>query len=156
MRSLRQFARAFDRFEAQVQGQFARLRTDLVALIEAESKPKRTPAPKRRERWVGPVDDKERGKRQDAWSARYVLALELRLDPSATFFCAAHKLGHPSVMSRWTTDEARSIRPGSPLDEKIWRAVRVDYAKLEALRAKRHGAVHFANSTARSSVTISA
>jgi hypothetical protein len=134
MRNLRQFARAFDRFEAQVQGQFARLRTDLVALIEAESKPKRTPAPKRRERWTGPVDDAERTKRQSTWSARYILALELGLDPSATFFCAAHRLGHPSVMSRWTTGGARSIRPGSALDKRLWRAVREDAAKLESLR----------------------
>ena len=148
MRSPLQIAHALDRFEALMHAQFARMRTDLVALAEAEGKPRVTPATKRRARWVGPVDDAERTKRQDAWSARYILALELRLDPSATFFCAAYKLGHPCVMSRWTTDEARSIRPGSPLDERIWRAVRADTAKLESLRAKRHGDVHFANPAA--------
>jgi len=94
------------------------------------------------------VPAEERGKRQDAWSARYVLALELRLDPSATFFCAAYKLGHPCVISRWTTDEARSIKPGSDLDERIWNAVRADNAKLQSLRAKRHGQREIANPAA--------
>ena len=148
MRNLRQFARALDLFEVQVQGQFARMRTDLVALIEAEGKPKRTAAKPRAPRWVGPVDVEIRKQRQGAWSARYLLALELGLDPSATVFCPARKLGHPCVISRWTTDEERSIKPGSPLDERIWRAVREDYAKLESLRAKRHGPREIANPAA--------
>ena len=147
-RNLHQVARALDRFEARVRDQFARLRTDLVALIEAEGQPKRAAAAKRRERWTGPVDVEERGRRQNAWGKRYVLALELRFDPSKTLFCATYRLGHPSVMSRWTTDEARSIRPGSALDERIWRAINEDNAKLEALRAKRHGMQHFANPAA--------
>ncbi|MGA7239436.1 MAG: hypothetical protein WBY44_27390 [Bryobacteraceae bacterium] len=156
MRSLRQFAHALDRFQVQTQDQFARLRADLAILIEAEGRPKQTPAAKRRERWTGPVNDAERGRRQDAWSRRYLLAMELRLDPSKTFFCATYKLGHPCVVSRWLTGQSRSIRPGGALDERIWNAMREDNAKLESLRAKRHGQSKNANSAARVPVTMTA
>jgi hypothetical protein len=143
--SLRQFARALDRLQVQV----GRLQFDIFKLIEAEGKPKPPAVPKpRAPRWTGPVDAEERGRRQDAWGRRYVLALELRLDPSKTLFAATYKLGHPCAVSRWLTGQSRSIRPGSALDERIWRAVNEDYAKLESLRAKRHGAVHFANPAA--------
>ena len=63
MRNLRQFARALDRFEVQVQGQFAQLRADLVNLLEAEARPKQPAVPKRRERWTGPVSAEVHGDR---------------------------------------------------------------------------------------------
>jgi hypothetical protein len=54
------------------------------------------------------------------------------------------------------TGEARSIRPGSDLDERIWRAVNADNAKLADLRAKRHGRFAVANPAARVQVTMTA
>ena len=151
MRNLHQFARALDLFEVQVRGQFARLRSDLAALIEAEDKPKRAAAAKRRERWVGPVSPKEHADRAALYHRCVSAVMALGLEWTDKNFAAAHNL-NVSEVSRWTSPGGRGIAPGSVPDVSIRRALAEDIAKYEGLlaeRTKRHGKVRIPNSSAR-------
>ena len=150
-RSLRQLAQALDRFEAQTQDRFAQLRADLAALIEAEGKPKRTSAAKRRERWVGPVSAEVHADRASLYHRCFSAVTALGLAWPDKNFAAAHNL-NVSEVSRWASPRGRGIAPGSTVDISIRRGLAEDTAKYEALLAeqtKRHGKGRIPNSSAR-------
>ena len=96
-----------------------------------------------------------RKQRQDVWAKRSRRAIEVGIDPRPKFFGVMHNL-HPCLVSKWLTKQARSIAPGSAQDQNMWRMVREDIAKFEAIYAKRHGAVQNANSAPRIPATMTA
>ena len=155
-RSPLQIAHALDRFEALMHAQFARLRTDLVALIEAESKPKRTPAPKRRERWAGPVSAEVHAERAALYHRCFSAVVALGLEWTDKDFAARHGL-NVSEVSRWWSPVGRGIAPGSVPDISIRRALNEDIVKHEGLlteRTKYRGKAQIPNSSARVSHSL--
>jgi hypothetical protein len=151
MRSLHQFARALDRFEVQVQGKFARLRADLAVLIEAEGRPKRTPAMKRRERWTGPVSAEVHADRAALYHRAFSAVTALGIEWTDKDFAARHGL-NVSEVSRWWSPKGRGIAPGSVPDISIRRALNEDIVKYEGLlaeRTKHRGKAQIPNSSAR-------
>jgi hypothetical protein len=150
MANLRQLARVADRLQSEV----VRLHACIAALIEAEEQPPATPR-RRSPRWVGPVPDKVRAEREEAFLKYFTLALNLGRDPTRKYFAVLHNLS-VSEVSRWLSNRPRGIRPGSATDESIWRALNQDIRRLEACEAKRHGRVENSNCAPPISSTMAA
>jgi hypothetical protein len=130
----------FDRLRLQVRTLVKRVETLEAAVMPPPEAATSKASAKRRKRWVGPVPADIRNARVDAYWRRFELALELGLDPSARFFAAQHNLS-ASEVSRWLTSLPRGIKPGGAADVSIWRAVREDTRKYEAMLAKRLGSI---------------
>jgi hypothetical protein len=64
----------------QLARQVAEIQTRLAALVAAEDRPETRPA-KRKQRWVGPVDAATHAARVEVHLKRFMLAMQLGIDP---------------------------------------------------------------------------